>query len=394
MEAGTHLDGAGMLDNYDDDRVSVISQNLAAAIDAATFGDGSWDRVPAILSDAFPGSWGGLANMNFPESRLNFLSLQNMEPAFVTSYAEHFAGINPWNGYWGAFKGTAIGASEEVCPARNFIKTEFYNDWLLPQDGAVAAAGMKIVGERNEAVHLLLHYPLAQSATYDVAALQVLSNIRGNLERSVNLARLLRSDVESAIAEAAVVERSRCAAFVVDGDRRVRHANRLAEQLFVSGSAVAVRHGRCHLADLNADTRFAATLERLSQGKPTPVSRIGFRTANGAWQVSLAALPIAQPPGRGRLVLLPPWSMVLVLAVPLVSRIWSGGSLDQLAGVFGLTQAEIVLCNHLLLGESIVEAADRLGITQGTARTRLKTIFHKTGTSRQSELILLLVNAS
>ena len=383
-----------MLDDYDDDRVSVISQNLAAAIDAATFGDGSWDQVPAILSNAFPGSWGGLANMNFPESRLNFLSLQNMDPAFVTSYAEHFAGINPWNAYWGAFKGAAIGASEEVCPAQNFIKTEFYNDWLLPQDGAVAAAGMKIVGQRDEAVHLLLHYPLSQSVVYDRAALKVLSSIRGNLERSVNLARLLRLDVETAIAEAAVVERSRCAAFVVDGDRRLRHANPLAEQLFVSGAGVAVRHGRCHLADAHADTRFAAALERLSQARPTPVSRIGFRTATGAWQVSLAALPIAQPPGRGRLVLLPPRRMILVLVVALGSKGSSGAGLEPFASVFGLTNSEIAFCRRLLLGESIVEAAERLGITQGTARTRLKTIFHKTGTSRQSELMLLLVNAS
>ena len=125
---------------------------VAAAIDAAAFGQGSWDQVPAILSDAFPGSWGGLANMNFPENRLNFLSLQNMEPAFVAAYAEHSAHINPWNTYWRSLKGTAIGASEEVAPARTFIDTEFYNDWLLPQGGAVAAAGMKIVGEGDEVV--------------------------------------------------------------------------------------------------------------------------------------------------------------------------------------------------------------------------------------------------
>lgn len=41
------------LDAYDEDRVSVISRDMAAAIDAATFGEGSWDQVPAILSEAF-----------------------------------------------------------------------------------------------------------------------------------------------------------------------------------------------------------------------------------------------------------------------------------------------------------------------------------------------------
>ncbi|WP_306226708.1 helix-turn-helix transcriptional regulator [Bosea beijingensis] len=332
--------------------------------------------------------------MNFSESRLNFLSLQNMEPAFAAAYAGHFAAINPWNAYWGRIKGTTIAASEEVSPAQNFIKTEFYNDWLLPQNRAVAAAGMKLVGESGEVVNLLVHYPLSRSEVYDTATVKILTNIRGNLERSVNLARLLRADVETAVAEAALVERGRCAAFIIDGDRRLREANRLAERLFASGHGVAVRHGRCHLGDATADARFASALEALSRGEPTPISRIGFRTATGAWQLSLASLPVAQPPGGARLALLPPRRMVLVLVTDLGSRGLSAGNLDALAGGFGLTQSEIAFCKRLLLGETIAEAADKLGITQGTARTRLKTIFQKTGTSRQAELMLLLVNMS
>lgn len=384
----------GSLDVYDEDRVSVISQNVAAAVEAATFGEGSWDRVPAILSEAFPGSWGGLANMNFPESRLNFLSLQNMEPAFVTAYAEHFAYINPWNTYWGRLKGTTIGASEEVCPAKNFVKTEFYNDWLLPQSRAVAAAGMKIVGERDEAVNLLLHYPLSKSGVYDRAAVEILTNIRGSFERSINLVRLLRSDMETAVTKAALVERSRCAAFVVDGDRHVRDTNLLAERLFVSGRGVTVRRGRCHIPDATADARFAAALGLLSQGKPTSVSRIGFRTATGAWQASVAALPVAQPPGGARLILLPPERLILVQILELSSRGVNADDLAPLAPAFGLTPSEIAFCRRLLLGETIANAAEQLGITQETGRARLKTIFQKTGTSRQAELMLLLARAS
>ena len=86
--------------------------------------------------------------------------------------------------------------------------------------------------------------------------------------------------------------------------------------------------------------------------------------------------------------------MILVLIADLDSKGVRTGSLESFAKVFGLTQSEIAFCNRLLLGESIVEAADRLGITQGTARTRLKLIFQKTGTSRQAELMLLLVKAS
>lgn len=128
----------GLQDDFDENRVAAISRDVAQAIDAATFGSGSWDEVPLALSRAFPGSFGILYNMNFPEKRLNFLSVQNTDAAFATSLAEHFAYINPWAPYWTSVKSTFIAASEEVFPARTFAKSEFYNDWLLPQNKAEA----------------------------------------------------------------------------------------------------------------------------------------------------------------------------------------------------------------------------------------------------------------
>lgn len=59
--------------------------------------------------------------------------------------------------------------------------------------------------------------------------------------------------------------------------------------------------------------------------------------------------------------------MVLVLVTDLGSRDVNAGSLDALAGGFGLTQSEIAFCKRLLLGETIAEATDRLGITEEPA---------------------------
>lgn len=375
------------LDIYDDGRVAVISADVGAAVDAATFGTGSWDEVPTILSNAFPGSWGGLHNMDFRDSRLNFVSFQNMEPAFAKSYIEHFAYINPWAAYWTSLKSTTIAASEDVYPARSFAKSEFYNDWLLPQDRAVAAAGMKLVGERNEAVYALLHFPLSRAGTYDRAAVEILKRVRGNFERSVNLARLIRTDVEEMVAGAALVERSSAAAFVVDGERLFRDANRKAEQWLSAGYCVTARNGRIHLLDKDADERFGAVLEKLSAGIPTHASRVAFRNTTGTWQVSVAAVPFPQPPQGS---ILPPRRMVLVLITRLDSQAEGAADYSALNALFDLTPAEIALCRRLLLGESVADAAGQLAITEGTARTRLKAILQKTGTSRQGQLMLLL----
>jgi len=63
---------------------------------------------------------------------------------------------------------------------------------------------------------------------------------------------------------------------------------------------------------------------------------------------------------------------------------------EVLFQLFALTPMESRLACALLAGESLQQAAARLAISEGHARQRLKTIFAKTGTSRQGELTALL----
>jgi DNA-binding CsgD family transcriptional regulator len=63
---------------------------------------------------------------------------------------------------------------------------------------------------------------------------------------------------------------------------------------------------------------------------------------------------------------------------------------ELLGLVFGLTATEARLARYLIAGMSLREASARLGISEGHARQRLKSIFVKTETDRQGELIALL----
>lgn len=57
---------------------------------------------------------------------------------------------------------------------------------------------------------------------------------------------------------------------------------------------------------------------------------------------------------------------------------------------FGLTPAETRLARWISSGDELRTVADHLGVTYETARTQLKTVFAKTGTHRQAELVALL----
>src|SRR5262245_9275421 len=60
---------------------------------------------------------------------------------------------------------------------------------------------------------------------------------------------------------------------------------------------------------------------------------------------------------------------------------------------FGLSPAEARLVAHLITGASLRSSAEALGIKYETVRTYLKSVFHKTGTHRQAELVLTVFSA-
>lgn len=64
---------------------------------------------------------------------------------------------------------------------------------------------------------------------------------------------------------------------------------------------------------------------------------------------------------------------------------------DILAIRFGLTPAETQLVLRLLDGESLKTIAAARGVSYETIRTTLKHVFEKTGTHRQSELVILMI---
>jgi DNA-binding CsgD family transcriptional regulator len=62
-----------------------------------------------------------------------------------------------------------------------------------------------------------------------------------------------------------------------------------------------------------------------------------------------------------------------------------------LSALYQLTPAECRLADFLLGGLDVAAAAERMRLTTETARFMLKSVFHKTGTHRQSELMRFLL---
>jgi DNA-binding CsgD family transcriptional regulator len=67
-------------------------------------------------------------------------------------------------------------------------------------------------------------------------------------------------------------------------------------------------------------------------------------------------------------------------------------SREQIQALFDLAPAQAALAREILLGDGAQAA--RLGISHATAHTYLLQVFDKTGTSRQAELVRLILQRS
>ena len=61
--------------------------------------------------------------------------------------------------------------------------------------------------------------------------------------------------------------------------------------------------------------------------------------------------------------------------------------------LFDLTPSEAVLATLLADGMTLDEASDEMGIRRNTARAHLRSIFSKTGVTRQTTLVRVLLNS-
>lgn len=116
------------------------------------------------------------------------------------------------------------------------------------------------------------------------------------------------------------------------------------------------------------------------------------------------ALSITRPSGRAKLgvliraIPLGPWSesrqrqgTVVFLRDPESSG--AQPSQELVRRLFGLTRMEAQLALLLTEGLTLDEAAEQMNVRRNTARTHLRSIFSKTGVTRQTMLVRLLLNS-
>lgn len=81
----------------------------------------------------------------------------------------------------------------------------------------------------------------------------------------------------------------------------------------------------------------------------------------------------------------------MVLISVMQAKISASADPALLESMFDLSPAEARVANAIAQGEDVVAIARRLRVSLHTVRTQLKTVFLKTDTHRQAELVALVL---
>ena len=184
------------------------------------------------------------------------------------------------------------------------------------------------------------------------------------------------------------IEGSGMAAIVLDCHSHVTYANAAAQTLFAQGDGLRQSGEQLVCASLADTVRLHAAIEHLCAGACAKVDLNPVLAVRRARRRPLS-VALSGPAAGGETGHEPVITAHVVDPEENLSAM-----IEPVCRLYGLSHRETQLACALVGGDLLAEAAERLGIQEQTARSYLKQVFAKTETSRQTELITLLLKGA
>ncbi|MFD0978602.1 hypothetical protein [Tropicimonas aquimaris] len=162
------------------------------------------------------------------------------DPDYFRSYEAYYGAMNPWAPVFAKAQVGKVLQSETILPLNRLEATEFYNDWVRPQEDIVGGAGTVLERTADRATMIGGNIARRDRDRLEVPFAQLLQRIVPFLQQSVEVSRmlggltldnrLLREGMEPGIT----------AIFALDLHGRVRFTNKQADQMAGTGDLVRI----------------------------------------------------------------------------------------------------------------------------------------------------------
>jgi len=173
---------------------------------------------------------------------------------------------------------------------------------------------------------------------------------------------------------------------LLDAQGALCQANLAAETFVAHKKTARIEQGRLRFDDAEVEAKLLTALAAAACGGGASARSAAMRSAQGdAFAMEMLPLTSAVRQISARDAVLAVFIQKVGAAEPLPGEV--------LVKLYGFTPAETRLLVLLAQERTLGEAADVLGVSQATVKTQLQRVFAKTGTSRQADVIKLVMSA-
>lgn len=356
-------------------------ERLLALVDVLYEGmldEEAWQKSLRAVSDSFGGGSLALFSMNPATGRVYRADVLNNDPAVMQEYGARWLAEDPRHAV-GLTRPVGVPQTEETLVRwREFVRTPVFNDFLRPAGIELFMATWIERGPQRGVV-LSLQRPLS-ARPFDAEDRRRMAVLAPHIRRVVEVKDRLAVAEISAATLLETMDRLPFGVVLLDAKHGVVEASDSVRRLLARGDGLRLEDGRLR-AETSADSRLlAARLER-AMDVDAQDDLVRVHRHSGRRSLSLLVLPLATD-ATAWLGAAARW-MILVFDPEHATS----PRADALRRVLEITVAEAVLTEKLAAGLSLAVAAEQLGISINTARSQLKSVFAKTGTNTQAQLV-------
>lgn len=347
---------------------------LIDVIYGAMLGETTWQDFLERLSDNAPFGRTVMFSHNMSQSDDYLALTARFENGEMDSYAEHYIQYNPWVDHC-AIREVGLGVfSDEILPREKLIGTEFYQDWMVPND---IAASVGVTIDKSGACPLIISTVTSQAdPDANRAFSNQMSRIAPHLNRAARFYREGGGKWAGFASGASLFEAVNIGVVIIGEDGRAKTVSAAAQRM----ASQCVRTNPLGQISLRDETAQAVLRSMLRRSYGGPKSHSLF-----AGDLKLTLLRVE----KDRVSLYFEGPTVVIL----MERRGRGQDLldlDRFAETYALTAAEQRALSGVVVGHSISQIAEAASVSRETVRTQIKRLYAKTGVNGQADLLRLV----
>ncbi|WP_404404062.1 helix-turn-helix transcriptional regulator [Pelagibacterium halotolerans] len=278
-----------------------------------------------------------------------------------------------------------------MCGDDDLFRTEFYNDWVVPQENLAVGGGALLFKDEKRTVAFGGNMRLKDADKLQRTWLQTVSFLTPHLQQAFEIARVLASQsLERDLLHKGDMSGETALLLVADNGF-VLHANDVAAGMLSSGSVLRNSHnGRMSFADSHAEAMLEHCLSKLRAGHPGVSATFPARTMRlAAYPDGYTVRAIAFDPTMHNVS---PFPLTLgyvgqSLLVTITRAEPESSDLQALATEHGLTAAETKIVLGIAEGKTQAELAHERSVSIHTVRNQLKSAMSKMSVRRQADIV-------